>query len=221
MMAAGNAPDLSFTYDAVLVGSYVSQGGLADLTSYLNQAPTLKTWTGADALSYGTWGGKVYAIPGKRQILGISGTWIRKDWLDKLKLPLPKTTKEFVNAVRAFRDKDPGKLGDKLVPIGGGFTGGPDINIMYSFYKPSTERDRAGVDRAHEHPARARPRDPGRQGRPQVLQRAAERGADPEGLGAVAEERPAELPGRPRERVRRCVREQRVLPLARTTSSPR
>ncbi|OHD71780.1 MAG: hypothetical protein A2177_09815 [Spirochaetes bacterium RBG_13_68_11] len=144
MMAAGNAPDLSFTYDAVLVGSYVGAGGLADLTTYLNQAPTLKAWTGADALSYGTWGGKVYAIPGKRQILGISGTWIRKDWLDKLKLGLPKTTKEFVNAVRAFRDKDPDKLGDKLVPIGGGFAGGPDINIMYSFYKPSTERDRAG-----------------------------------------------------------------------------
>jgi putative aldouronate transport system substrate-binding protein len=144
MMAASNAPDLCFTYDAVLVGSYVSQGGLADLTSYLNQAPTLKNWTGADALSYGTWGGKVFAIPGKRQVLGISGTWIRKDWLDALKLPLPKTTKEFVTAVRAFRDKDPGKLGDKLVPIGGGFPSGPDINIMYSFYKPSTERDRAG-----------------------------------------------------------------------------
>jgi putative aldouronate transport system substrate-binding protein len=45
--------------------------------------------------------------------------------------------------VRAFRDKDPDKLGDKLVPIGGGFSGGPSINIMYSFYKPSTERDRA------------------------------------------------------------------------------
>jgi putative aldouronate transport system substrate-binding protein len=143
MMAAANAPDLSFTYDAVLVGSYVMAGGLADLTQYLDKAPTLKAWTGADALSYGTWGGKVFAIPGKRQILGISGTWIRKDWLDKLKLPLPKTTKEFVNAVRAFRDKDPDKLGDKLVPIGGGFPSGPDINIMYSFYKPSTERDRA------------------------------------------------------------------------------
>ena len=144
MMAAGNAPDLCFTYDAVLVGSYVSQGGLADLTPFLDKAPTLKAWTGAEALSYGTWGGKVYSIPGKRQILGISGSWIRKDWLDKLKLPLPKTTKEWVNTVRAFRDQDPDKLGDKLVPIGGGFPSGPDINIMYSFYKPSTERERAG-----------------------------------------------------------------------------
>jgi putative aldouronate transport system substrate-binding protein len=143
MMAAGNAPDLSFTYDAVLVGSYVSQGGLADLTAYLNQAPTLKAWIGADALTYGTWGGKVFALPGKRQILGISGSWIRKDWLDKLGLGIPKTTDEWLAAVRAFRDKDPDKLADKLVPIGGGFSGGPDINIMYSFYKTSTERDRA------------------------------------------------------------------------------
>jgi putative aldouronate transport system substrate-binding protein len=143
MMAAGNAPDLSFTYDAVLVGSYVSQGGLADLTTYVNQAATLKAWTGMDALAYGTWGGKIYAIPGKRQVLGISGSWIRKDWLDKLGLPIPKTTQEWLTAVRAFRDKDPGKLGANLVPIGGGFPGGPDINIMYSFYKPATQRDMA------------------------------------------------------------------------------
>jgi putative aldouronate transport system substrate-binding protein len=143
MMAAGNAADLSFTYDAVLVGSYVAQGGLADLTSFVNQATTLKNWTGKEALDYGTWGGKVYAIPGKRQVLGISGSWIRKDWLDKLGLAIPKTTDQWLAAVRAFRDKDPGKLGDKLVPIGGGFSGGPDLNIMYSFYKPATEREMA------------------------------------------------------------------------------
>jgi putative aldouronate transport system substrate-binding protein len=143
MMAAGNAADLSFTYDAVLVGSYVAQGGLADLTSFVNRATTLKNWTGKEALDYGTWGGKVYAIPGKRQVLGISGSWIRKDWLDKLGLAIPKTTDQWLAAVRAFRDKDPGKLGDKLVPIGGGFSGGPDLNIMYSFYKPATEREMA------------------------------------------------------------------------------
>jgi putative aldouronate transport system substrate-binding protein len=143
LMAAGNAPDLSFTYDAVLVGSYVAQGGLADLTTLVSQAPTLKGYLGQAVLDYGTWGGKIYAIPGKRQLLGISGTMIRKDWLDKLGLGLPKTTQEFLTAVRAFRDKDPGKAGDNLAPIASGATGGPDINIMYSFYKPSTERDRA------------------------------------------------------------------------------
>jgi putative aldouronate transport system substrate-binding protein len=143
LMAAGTAPDLSFTYDAVLVGSYVAQGGLADLTALMQTAPTLKSYLGQAVLDYGTWNGKLFAIPGKRQMLGISGTWIRKDWLDKLGLGLPKTTQEFLTAVRAFRDKDPGKVGDNLAPIGGGAAGGPDINIMYSFYKPSTERDRA------------------------------------------------------------------------------
>jgi putative aldouronate transport system substrate-binding protein len=144
LMAAGNAPDLCFTYDAVLVGSYVAQGGLADLTALINQgAPTLKAFLGKDVLDYGTWDGKIYAIPGKRQMLGISGTWIRKDWLDKVGLGVPRTTQQFLTAIRAFRDKDPGKAGANLAPIGGGAAGGADINIMYSFYKPSTERDRA------------------------------------------------------------------------------
>lgn len=142
MMAAGDAPDLCFTYDAVLVGSYVAQGGLADLTSQLKQnGANLTAYLGQAVLDYGTWGGKVLAIPGKRQMLGISGTWIRKDWLDKLNLPVPKTTREYLTAVRAFRDEDPDNIGSKIAPIGG--VAG-DLNLQYSFYKPSTERDRAG-----------------------------------------------------------------------------
>jgi putative aldouronate transport system substrate-binding protein len=141
MMAAGDAPDLCFTYDAVIVGSYVAQGGLADLTNVMKQyGQTLSTYLGKDVLDYGTWDGKILSIPGKRQMLGISGTWIRKDWLDKLGLPLPKTTQEYLTAVRAFRDKDPGKVGANLVPIGGIAR---DINLEYSMYQPSTERDRA------------------------------------------------------------------------------
>jgi putative aldouronate transport system substrate-binding protein len=153
MMAAGDAPDLSFTYDAVLVGSYAQQGGLADLTALLNKSgTTLKKFLGQEVLDYGTFDGKVYAIPGKRSLLGISGTWIRKDWLDKLGLPVPKTTQQFLTAVRAFRDKDPGKVGANLAPIGGG---GADVNIMYSFYKPSTERDRAAwIGPSSTRPAR-------------------------------------------------------------------
>ena len=140
MMAAGDAPDLIFTYDAVLVANYANQGGLADLTKYMQSAPTLSKFIGKDALSYGVFDGKQYAIPGKRQMLGISGTWIRKDWLDKLGLPVPKTRDEWLNAVKAFKEKDPGKVGANLMPIG---DTGLSWNIAYSFYKPSTERDRA------------------------------------------------------------------------------
>ncbi len=143
MMAAGDAPDLCFTYDSVLVASYANKGGLTDLTSLIDKsAPTLKAFLGPDVLEYGTFDDRIYAIPGKRQMMGISGTWIRKDWLDKLGLPVPKTRDQWLAAVRAFRDKDPGKKGANLAPIGG-FGATADANLIYSFYKPSTERERA------------------------------------------------------------------------------
>lgn len=141
MMAAGDAPDLAVTYDAVLVSSYVSKGGLQDLTPHLKSATNLTKYLGKDVLDWGVWDGKQFAIPGKRQITGISGTWIRKDWLDKLGMKVPTTTDEFLKAIRAFRDKDPGKIGANLVPYG---AAGGDLNLQYSMYKPSTERDRSG-----------------------------------------------------------------------------
>lgn len=140
MMAAGDAPDLAVTYDAVLVSSYVSKGGLLDLTPYLKSAPNLTKYLGKEVLDWGVWDGKQFAIPGKRQVTGITGTWIRKDWLDKLGLPLPKTTAEYLNALKQIKAKDPGKIGANLTPIA---TAAPDLNLLYSFYKPSTERDRS------------------------------------------------------------------------------
>jgi putative aldouronate transport system substrate-binding protein len=141
MMAAGDAPDLCFTYNAVLVANYANQGGLADLTKPIaKDGKTLSAFIGQDALDYGVFDGKQFAIPGKRQVLGIKGTWIRKDWLDKLGLPLPKTRDQWLAAVRAFRDKDPGKVGANLMPTG---DAGINENLAYSFYKPSAERDRS------------------------------------------------------------------------------
>ena len=141
MMAAGDAPDLCFTYDAVLTANYANQGGLYDLTKLMaSSGKQLSAYIGPDALDYGKFNGKQYAVPGKRQLLGISGTWIRKDWLDKLGLPVPKTRDEWLKAVRLFKEKDPGNVGANLAPIGGG---GLDANLAYSFFKLGTERDRS------------------------------------------------------------------------------
>lgn len=140
MLAAGDAPDLCLTNDAALVGGYAAQGKLADLTTFVQNAPTLRGFLGNSVLDYGAWKGKIFAIPGKRQRSGVSGTWIRKDWLDILGLPLPTSRDQWLSAVRAFHDRDPGRIGANLAPIGGG---GVDANILYSFYMPSTERDQA------------------------------------------------------------------------------
>lgn len=50
--------------------------------------------------------GKIYAIPGVKYLRN-PVVFIRKDWLDKLKLPVPKTLDQYVEMLRAFRDKDP------------------------------------------------------------------------------------------------------------------
>jgi putative aldouronate transport system substrate-binding protein len=44
--------------------------------------------------------------------------FIRKDWLDKLGLPVPKTPEEYFQALAAFKEKDPGNIGrDKVIPF--------------------------------------------------------------------------------------------------------
>jgi putative aldouronate transport system substrate-binding protein len=64
--------------------------------------------------------------------------FIRKDWLDKLGLPVPSTAQEYYNALAAFKEKDPGNVGrNRVVP----FTLTRDVRwtasiIAYSFIDP-------------------------------------------------------------------------------------
>jgi putative aldouronate transport system substrate-binding protein len=128
MMAAGNAPDVSFTYDAGAVTTFSVQGGLFDMNPHVDSLmPDLKTWLGEDEAIPGkkliyrlldSKTGKLYAVPARRTILAREGLFIRKDWLDKLGLPLPQTVQEFYNALAAFKEKDPGGVGrDRVLPF--------------------------------------------------------------------------------------------------------
>ncbi len=116
LMASGSAPDIVFTYSKPTVQNYVKSGGLTDLGPLIDQyGPNLKKVL-EPSLPYGVFEGKQYVIPALRVIQAQSTTFIRKDWLDQLNLPLPQTTEEFVNAMRAFKEKDPGKTGGKVIP---------------------------------------------------------------------------------------------------------
>ncbi len=119
MASGGDVPDIVFTYDQGTFNRYAQQGGLTDLTDLLNQyGPNLKKFLGEDTLSYGQIEGKQFAIPGKRSVLGKYASYIRQDWLDKLKMPVPQTTDELYTTLKAFKDKDPGKVGNGLIPFG-------------------------------------------------------------------------------------------------------
>lgn len=129
LMASASAPDLCYTYAADMVASFRDQGGILDLAPFIDSyLPDLKNLLGEDPAFPGKdfiyrnadpQTGKIYSIPSFRVALAQRNIFIRKDWLDKLGLPVPKTLQELEDALVAFRDKDPGNVGrSRVVPFG-------------------------------------------------------------------------------------------------------
>ncbi|TVY09454.1 extracellular solute-binding protein [Paenibacillus cremeus] len=118
MLAAGNAPDIIYTYDRLLFTKYALSDGLADLTDALNKyGGDLKKVLGTEVLADGVINGKQYAIPAIRSNTNHYGSFIRQDWLDKLGLKAPTTRDELVEVLKAFKEKDPGGLGaNNVIP---------------------------------------------------------------------------------------------------------
>lgn len=84
LIAAGQEPDIFFTYDSAFYNSWADDGALADLSPYLDSdGPDLKEYL-ENVLIYGQKDGKQYAINGRRVSLGTFSGFIRKDWLDEL-----------------------------------------------------------------------------------------------------------------------------------------
>ncbi len=134
LMASGDAPDIVFTYDSNLVYKYAQQGGLTDLGKLIDEhGANLKSYLGADTLANGKFDNVQYAIPAKRVYLGKYSSMIRQDWLDKLNLPVPKSTEEVYNTLKAFKEKKPG--GDQTIPLGFGLFEASYEPIIYSFLK--------------------------------------------------------------------------------------
>jgi putative aldouronate transport system substrate-binding protein len=118
LMAANNAPDICFTYNTATVTNYIQEGGLLDLGPYLEteSGKRLAAYMTPAVLEYGIWNGTQYAIPAKRIEAAAISTYIRKDWLDKLGLKPPTTFDEFYQTLIAFKTRDPGGLGNAVIP---------------------------------------------------------------------------------------------------------
>jgi putative aldouronate transport system substrate-binding protein len=146
MMASSSAPDLCYTYNTGMIASFRDQGGILDLAPYIDKfLPDMKKLLGADPAVQGQdliyrdkdpATGKIYSVPSYVVNLPQRNIFIRKDWLDKLGLPLPKTTREFHDALVAFRDRDPGNVGrNRVVP----FAQGSDVRwglapFVYAYF---------------------------------------------------------------------------------------
>ena len=140
-MASGNFPDL-FGVDKAAIKQYIQQGLLLDLTPYLDkELKPVKDFIGVDSIKKATFDGKVYAIA-KAPTIPYSTFWIRKDWLDKLKLQTPATYDELLAVSKAFAEQDPDGNGKKdTFGLTGGklgtfapFFGGYGVGYYAEFY---------------------------------------------------------------------------------------
>jgi len=129
LMASASAPDLCYSYSGDMVANFRDQGGILNLAPFIDQyLPDLKKLLGSDPVFPGKdfiyreadqRTGAIYSIRSYRVALAQRNVFIRKDWLDTLGLPLPRSLNDFYNALVAFRDRDPGRVGaNRVVPYG-------------------------------------------------------------------------------------------------------
>ena len=106
--AAANAlPDLCMVSDAVFQ-KLVQQKLVAPTDAMYKKMPnrTAKLYD-KEARAFTTVGKKSYGLAQPGSIVRNEGILIRKDWLDKLGLKVPKTIDEYFNVMKAFTEKDP------------------------------------------------------------------------------------------------------------------
>lgn len=93
------------------VRNALKAGVFWDVGSYLDEFPNLAAIS-QDMRNSASIEGKLYGVPLQKQIAR-NGVVIRKDWLDKLGLPVPKTTDELMEVAKAFTEQDPDGNGVK------------------------------------------------------------------------------------------------------------
>ncbi|MCM3257959.1 extracellular solute-binding protein [Paenibacillus lautus] len=151
-MSSGNFPDL-FMVDRQQLIQFSKQGLLLDLTPYMDKLEQTVAFIGEDSVKKGMVDGKVYGISKSPQI-PYNTLWIRKDWLDKLKLEVPTTVEQLASVADAFTKNDPdgngkpdtfGLTGSKLSAFSTVF-GAFGVGMPGNFY----EKDGKVVNALHE-----------------------------------------------------------------------
>ncbi|MFC3841823.1 type 2 periplasmic-binding domain-containing protein [Paenibacillus sp. MAH-36] len=127
VLASGNLPEIivstNMTRPTLLQA--INQGAFWDLTPFLgdfSKYPNMKNNSGPNVWNYMKLDGKVYGIPRNRPQIDL-GIKMRKDWLDKLNLPIPTTIDEYAADLKKIVDSDVDGNGkkDTIGIIGHGF----------------------------------------------------------------------------------------------------
>jgi putative aldouronate transport system substrate-binding protein len=113
--ASGDIPNVHMVW-GIETSDIVKNGLAMDLKPYIDKyGPNLKKAISESAWDAVTLNGKILAIPQLAQGHAPAERviFVRKDWMDKLGIKEPKTSDEFLDMLRAFRDKDPNGNGKK------------------------------------------------------------------------------------------------------------
>ena len=93
------------------VRNALKAGVFWEVSPYLDEFPNLAKIS-QDTRTSASIAGKLYGVPFQKA-LARNGVVIRKDWLDKLGMQIPKTTDELMEVAKAFTEKDPDGNGKK------------------------------------------------------------------------------------------------------------
>jgi putative aldouronate transport system substrate-binding protein len=131
MLSTGDVPEVLVLNTATRPTnlSALKNGMFWDLTPFLgdfSNYPNLKKTTQVGVYNYTKVDGKNFTLPRMRGSVNAS-IMVRKDWLDKLKIPMPTTLDEYKEALRAVVKAKPGTLGF----IGDGELGIGDADLSF------------------------------------------------------------------------------------------
>jgi putative aldouronate transport system substrate-binding protein len=151
LLAAGTAPDVCVTYSMPTVNTYAQMGGVLDMNKYLSGYKDNLTnlWTLlGDRNIY--WEkdpttGTVFAIDALMFQNNRTATFVREDWLKKLKIAEPKTITEFEAMLKAFKDNAStllGKDAGKMIPFSTGIDIGWECGLIMDSFIPNAITDK-------------------------------------------------------------------------------
>jgi putative aldouronate transport system substrate-binding protein len=147
MLATGDIPEvvMGIGYNVPTFYKAIQNGVFWDLTPFLgdfSKYPNLKKNKETGVFDFNRVDGKIYTIPRMRSQIH-SSLPMRKDWLDKLNIPMPTTLDEYKSALQAIVKANP--TGQN--PIGMlsyGVLSGIRENLMPAFgvYDPTYDNDK-------------------------------------------------------------------------------
>lgn len=131
MLSTGDVPDVVVLFPSSNATNLnaLKNGMFWDLTPFLgdfSDYPNLKKTLPVGVYNYTKVDGKNFTVPRMRGSVNAS-IMVRKDWLDELKIPMPTTTDEYKEAIRAVVKAKQGTLGF----IGDGDLGIGDANLSF------------------------------------------------------------------------------------------